>query len=186
MAVASGRENGREGQAEDHGQAPVMYHSTLAYRRYDVKRKSLARAKRGQKNRFIGAFGSYRGSRSAHHVRKSEISKARSSHVALTDLTLRASHLMPRSLLRLRLPHRNRYSLTAPLGAQRNTRHAEPQLGLFPRLLFRRPQHPYSPSPTPCGQSDRLLARHRLKAAHRELLRRGDEEGRVDNRRNTP
>ena len=33
---------------------------------------------------------------------------------------LRASHFMPRSLLRLRHPHRNRYSLTAPLGAQRN------------------------------------------------------------------
>ena len=27
---------------------------------------------------------------------------------------------MPRSLLRLRHPHRNRYSLTAPLGSQRN------------------------------------------------------------------
>ena len=34
---------------------------------------------------------------------------------------LRASHFMPRSLLRLRHPHRNRYSLTAPLGAQRNS-----------------------------------------------------------------
>ena len=30
---------------------------------------------------------------------------------------------MPLPLLRLRHPHRNRYSLTAPLGAQRNTRH---------------------------------------------------------------
>ena len=29
---------------------------------------------------------------------------------------------MPLSLLRLRHRHRNRYSLTAPLGAQRNTR----------------------------------------------------------------
>ena len=36
-------------------------------------------------------------------------------------LTLRASHFMPRSLLRLRHTHRNRYSLTAPLGSQRNT-----------------------------------------------------------------
>ena len=35
-------------------------------------------------------------------------------------LTLRASHFMPRSLLRLRHTHRNRYSLTAPLGAQHN------------------------------------------------------------------
>ena len=36
-------------------------------------------------------------------------------------LTLRASHFMPRSLLRLRHPHRIRYSLTPPLGPQRNT-----------------------------------------------------------------
>ena len=35
-------------------------------------------------------------------------------------LTLRASHFMPRSLLRLRHPHRIRYSLTPPLGPQRN------------------------------------------------------------------
>ena len=38
-------------------------------------------------------------------------------------LTLRASHFMPRSLLRLRHPHRIRYSLTPPLGPQRNTGH---------------------------------------------------------------
>ena len=38
------------------------------------------------------------------------------------SLTLRASHFMPPSLLRLRHTHRIRYSLTAPLGAQRNSR----------------------------------------------------------------
>ena len=34
---------------------------------------------------------------------------------------VRKSDFMPRSLLRLRHPHRNRYSLTAPLGSQRNS-----------------------------------------------------------------
>ena len=42
-------------------------------------------------------------------------SEARSIHL------LRASHFTPPSLLRLRHHHRNRYSLTAPLGAQRNS-----------------------------------------------------------------
>ena len=55
------------------------------------------------------------------------ISEARSIHL------LRASHFTPRSLLRLRHRHRNRYSLTSPLGAQRNN---EGRLGLMELIKF--------------------------------------------------
>ena len=40
---------------------------------------------------------------------------------ARSNRLLRASHFTPLSLLFLRHRHRNRYSLTAPLGAQRNS-----------------------------------------------------------------
>ena len=73
MGVASGREKGRERITGRLQSCIIVFWHT---RRYDVKRKSPARAKRGQKNRFIGAFGSYRGSRSAHHVRKSEVKRS--------------------------------------------------------------------------------------------------------------
>ena len=49
-------------------------------------------------------------------------------------LTLRASHFMPLSLLRLRHPHRIRYSLTPPLGAQRNS--YRPRSWLFPSRTY--------------------------------------------------
>ena len=52
-----------------------MYHSILAYPTIRCQAEIARESKRGQKNRFIGAFGSYRGSRSAHHVRKSEFSE---------------------------------------------------------------------------------------------------------------
>ena len=75
VADGSGVRKG-EGQGEDHGQAPVMYHSILAYPTIRCQAEIARESKRGQKNRFIGAFGSYRGSRSAHHVRKSEFTSS--------------------------------------------------------------------------------------------------------------
>ena len=89
VADGSGVRKG-EGQGEDHGQAPVMYHSILAYPTIRCQAEIARESKRGQKNRFIGAFGSYRGSRSAHHVRKSEINEF--SRAALQKGRWRTGH----------------------------------------------------------------------------------------------
>ena len=57
MGVASGREKGRE-RITGRLQSCIIAFWHIG--RYDVKRKSPARAKRGHENRFIGAFRSYR------------------------------------------------------------------------------------------------------------------------------
>ena len=49
-----------------------MYHRILFYSTMDVKRKPHARAKKTPKKGSVEHSGGYRGSRSAHHVRKSE------------------------------------------------------------------------------------------------------------------
>ena len=61
-----------EREGDDHGWSPIMYHRILFIWRMDVKRKNARESKKDQKTGLLKHSGGYRGSRSAHHVRKSE------------------------------------------------------------------------------------------------------------------